>query len=69
MRRVAGVTLLVMGILPVGLASAAYVWSHHMYTVGLSVDARGAVFLAIILVAEFCCLGGGLYLLVKPSRH
>ena len=64
MRRLIGVTLVFVGLMPV--ACLLFIWSKHMYTVGLSADNRGIIVLALLGLTDLSCLCGGLYLLLRP---
>ena len=69
MRRAAGIAFLVLGLLPiVGIAVGFWVWARHMYTVGLSVDMRGGMVLALLAACDLICLGTGVYLLRSSAK-
>ena len=61
MRKVIGIALVLIGIAP--SIGVLWMWSQHMYTVGLSMDARGAAILTLLVCADLCCLVAGFYLL------
>jgi hypothetical protein len=63
MRRAIGTVLVLIGSTPA--AGFIWLWSLHMYTVGLSADARAIAVLALLLLADLGCLCGGIYLLVR----
>jgi hypothetical protein len=64
MRRIAGMGLVLVGLLPVAVlaAVAAWFWSEHMYTVGLSADLTGKAFLTSLVLGDMACLGLGTWL-------
>jgi hypothetical protein len=64
MRRVAGTLLLLIGLLPVALLAALAIWLYttHMYTVGLSTTLTGKGALAGLAVTDLVCLGLGTWL-------
>lgn len=70
MRRIAGIVLLLIGALPlVALAGlAAWIWSQHIYTVGLSADLQGKAALAGLAATAVACLGLGTWLLWGGAR-
>lgn len=68
MRQVIGAMLIVIGLLPVVAVLWFWLWAHRMYTVGLSIDAKGFVVLIALVLVDLFCLGGGLYLLCHPRR-
>lgn len=69
MRRVAGIVFLALGLLPIiGIVGGFWLWARHMYTVGVSVDVRGSVVLAILVAFDLLCLGAGAYFLGHPEK-
>ena len=71
MRRVIGVALIVLGILPItALAAVAFwTWARHIYTIGLTVDAQGASALIGIGMADLLCVCAGVYLVSGARRQ
>lgn len=68
MRRAVGVTLIIVGLLPLtaAIAVALWVWAQHMHTVGFSADGRAISVLILIVLADVCMVGGGIYLVSGP---
>jgi len=64
MRRVAGIMLVLIGLLPIAALAAGIYWvaSEHMYTVGLSADLTGKAALTGLALADLACLGLGTWL-------
>ena len=67
MKRLIGITLLLLGVLPLVLVGIGWaMWKDHMYTIGLSLNAERA--LVGLFVAAIICLAIGLYLIAtNPS--
>ena len=66
MKRMVGIALLVLGALPLLLViSGWWVWTSHMYTIGLSLGAERG--LAVLLMAGIVCVAIGLYLIKSRS--
>jgi len=65
MMRLLGAALVLIGLSPV--IGALWLLSRHMHTVGLSVDGRGALALALFVLVALICLAGGLFLLSRPQ--
>lgn len=64
MRRLLGLSLVALGLLPlVGLFAVYWIWAQHMYTVGLSADAKGVTMLVAVAVLDLSLLFAGVYLL------
>lgn len=66
MKRLVGIALLVLGALPLLLViSGWFMWTSHMRTIGLSLDAERG--LAVLLMADIVCVATGLYLIKSRS--
>jgi hypothetical protein len=66
MKRLVGIALLVLGaLLLVPVISGWFMWTSHMHTIGLSVDAERG--LAVLLMADVVCFATGLYLIKSRS--
>jgi hypothetical protein len=65
-KRLVGIALLVLGALPLLLVIWGwFMWTRHMRTVGLSLDAKTG--LALLFMASIVCVAAGLYLIKSRS--
>ena len=67
MKRATGIMLLLAGLLPlIGVVGfGLWLWAQHMYTVGLSADARGIAVLTLLILGDASLIGTGIYLLSR----
>ncbi|HWD26637.1 MAG TPA: hypothetical protein VG387_05705 [Rhizomicrobium sp.] len=68
MRRIAGVVLVLIGLLPLAAAAIVWAWARYTYTVGLSADLQGKAALAGLAATAVACLGLGTWLLWGGAR-
>ena len=69
--RVIGIALLVAGSIPplAALYALTFVLAHHMYTIGISIDARACGLIAGFALIEILCLICGIRLLVRGRNR
>jgi len=66
LKRLIGIALLVLGALPLLLViSGWFLWTRHMRTIGLSLDAERD--LVVLLMASIACVATGLCLIKSRS--
>ncbi|HVZ27257.1 MAG TPA: hypothetical protein VG798_01240 [Rhizomicrobium sp.] len=58
--------MLIIGLTP--WLAAVLLWSQHMYTVGLSIDARGKFALWVLALLDVACLCFGLRFLTATKN-